>query len=217
MTYIYALVDPFTKEIRYIGKSIRPKARLTNHCNEKSITWRTNWIRSVLEKGERPELCILQSLNDKEDWQKAEMAWIKKGREIGWKLTNCTDGGDGVVNLPGEIKQKMAQTWVGRKHSEKTKKLIGEKSKGRKHSEASKLRMKKLMTGRKITWKDKLQKAISKLSNKEVLEIKQMLKNKVSQYIIADIFGVHQGTISNINTGKMYTHLNTKRRRRKDI
>jgi len=207
LIYIYALIDPFTKEIRYIGKSIRPKERLTNHCNEKSKTWRTNWIQSVLKKGKRPEISILQSLEDNEDWQKAEIQWIKRGKKLGWRLTNCTDGGDGLVNPPEEVKKKIAKTWIGRKHSEKTKRLIGKKSKGRKHSEKSKEHMRKLMKGRKITWNDKLKIVNCKLNADQIREIRRLLKERVSQYVIADMFEVHQGTISNIKNKKCYQHI----------
>ena len=162
MIYIYALVDPFTKQIRYIGKSVRPKERLTNHCNDKSVTWRTNWIQSILAKGKRPELLILQTLDDNEDWQLAESEWIKKAREMNWPLTNCTDGGDGLVNPPEEVRQKIITTWTGRKHSEETKILIGQASKGRKHTEEHKEHMRQIMTGREIAWRDKLSKPKSK-------------------------------------------------------
>lgn len=204
MIYIYGLIDPFTKEIRYIGKSIRPKERLTNHCNDKSTTWRTNWIQSILKKGKRPELIILQSLDDSEDWQKSEIDWIKKSRDMGWRLTNCTDGGDGLVNPPQEVRDKMIKTWTGRKHSEKTKKLIGEKSRGRKHSEEHKAKISKVMKNRDITWGNKISKSVSKLDENQIKEIRALLEEKVSQYVIADMFGVHQGTISNIKRGKCY-------------
>jgi len=207
MIYIYALIDPFSKEIRYIGKSIRPKERLTNHCNDHSTTWRTNWIQSVLKKGSRPVLLILESLNNNDDWQASETEWISKGRAKGWRLTNCTDGGDGLHNPPQEVKDKIIKTWIGRKHSERTKKLIGEKSKGRKHTEESKRRMKKLMTGRKITWGDKLSKANSKLTDDQIHEIRKLINEKVSQYVIADMFNVHQGTISNIKNKKCYEYV----------
>lgn len=207
MIYIYALIDPFTKEIRYIGKSIRPKDRLTNQCNEHSKTWRSNWIQSVLKRGKRPQISILQSLENNEDWQEAEKEWIKKGKEMGWKLTNGTDGGDGLVNPSEEVRQKIIKTWTGRKHSEETKRLIGEKSKGRKHSEESKKHMSKLMKGRKITWGNKLKIANSKLNDKQIDEIRALLKDKVSQYVIADMFNVHQGTISNIKNKKCYEHI----------
>ena len=137
MIYIYALVDPSTKEIRYIGKTTQPKERLQNQCNDKSVTWRTNWIQSVLKRGERPELVILETLSDDSDWQTVEKEWIARGRKAGWRLTNCTDGGDGVVNLTGPSKDRLLRTWRGRKHTEETKRKIGQASRGRKHTAGS--------------------------------------------------------------------------------
>lgn len=209
MIYIYALVDPFTKQVRYIGKSIRPKERLTNHCNDRSITWRTNWIQSVLARGKHPELLILQTLDDTEDWQLAESEWIKKAREMNWPLTNCTDGGDGLVNPPEEVRQKIITTWIGRKHSYETKKLIGQTSRGRKHSEESKENMRKIMTGRKFTpeWLAKISKGNSKLTDAQVREIKRLLSDGMTGSLIADIFDVNKSTIYNIKYERFYGHI----------
>lgn len=204
MVYIYALIDPFSKEIRYIGKSTRPKERLANHCNEKAKSWRNHWIQSVLRKGKRPEISILETISKDSDWQAKEKEWIKIGREKGWKLTNCTDGGDGVVNLPKEIRDRIAKVWIGRKHSPESLKKIGMASRGRKKTAEMKEFMRNKMKGRKIEWKDKISASNKKLSPIQIEEIKKLLADKISQYVIADTYGVHQGTISNIKTGKFY-------------
>ncbi len=63
-SYIYALVDPFTDEIRYIGQSVTPKKRLLQHVSTE--TWyktrKTDWILSLREKGKRPALKILATV-----------------------------------------------------------------------------------------------------------------------------------------------------------
>lgn len=209
MIYIYALTDPFTGDIRYIGKSIRPKERLTNHCNDSSKTWRTNWIQSVLSKGLRPELLILEELDDDADWQTAERSWIAKGRECGWLLTNCTDGGDGLVNPPEEVREKIRKTWFGRKHKPESLIKIGQASKGRKHTEENKERMSRMMMGRIFNedWKRKISRNVAKLTDDQVREIRQMMADGISQYAIAEMYNVHQGTISNIKRGKCYTYV----------
>ena len=48
----------------------------------------------------------------------------------------------------------------------------------------------------------------SKLNEKNVLVIKEMLRNGVRQRIIANKFGVSQLTISAIKTGKSWVHIN---------
>ena len=45
-TYIYILIDPFTNQIRYVGKANNPKERYKNHknrCRDKN-THKRNWI-----------------------------------------------------------------------------------------------------------------------------------------------------------------------------
>jgi hypothetical protein len=202
--YIYVLVDPFTDEVRYVGKSIRPRERLANHCNEQSVTWRTNWIRTVLAQGKRPLLRIVQILDRDEDWRAAERDWIAGLKERGARLTNCTSGGDGVSGLPPEIRARMALTWTGRKHRPESLLKIGAASRGRVHSPESRENMRRQMAGRKHTWVDKVSRTLSKLTDEQVRQIRDGIARKVSQYALAEQFGVHQGTISNIKHRRSY-------------
>lgn len=57
--------------------------------------------------------------------------------------------------------------------------------------------------------KDKMSRDRSgkKLTSKEVLEIKDLLRERVSQYHIADQYSINQSTVSNINTGKYWSHI----------
>ena len=97
--YIYALKDPNTKEIRYIGKTIRPMVRLKQHVDEaknrKIISHKTNWIYGLLTNGQEP---IMEILKESDDWQKDEKELIAKHRSSG-RLLNIADGGEG----PGEV------------------------------------------------------------------------------------------------------------------
>ncbi len=47
----------------------------------------------------------------------------------------------------------------------------------------------------------------SKLTNKKVLKIRKLLKEGVLQYVIAKMFDVANITISNINTGRTWSHV----------
>lgn len=204
--FIYALIDPFTGEIRYIGKSVRPKERLTNQCNEHSNTYRCHWIQSVLMKGKRPIQIILEELDCNVNWQEREKYWIAYGKDQGWKLTNTTDGGDGVLNLSGESKERMLKTWKGRKHKPETLLKIGAASKGRKFSEESLRKKSEKMKGRIFSPEhlDKIRKSNQKLSDDEVRDIKKMLAAGIAQLIIAKKYNVDGGTISNIKRKLTY-------------
>ncbi|MBF0553237.1 MAG: GIY-YIG nuclease family protein [Nitrospirae bacterium] len=63
--FIYALVDPISIEMRYIGKSTNPHKRLSRHLIDKQRTHKTSWIQSLRNKGLKPIYCIL------EQWRKS--------------------------------------------------------------------------------------------------------------------------------------------------
>jgi group I intron endonuclease len=167
--YIYGLVDPESNQVRYIGKSIKPMQRLQNHMNDKSKCHRANWLQSLKAKGLKPELVIFEMIEGSDDWswQESEKYWIKRGKSLGWPLTNNTDGGDGVVNLPPETKEKMRKTWLGRKHKPETLIKLSKASKGRVKTKEMRDAMSEKMKGRKITWGDKVSEATRKFSKEQ--------------------------------------------------
>lgn len=94
-TFIYALKDPETHLIRYVGKANDPQIRLRKHLKEKYKSIKNSWLQSLKAKGLIPELMILEEVPVSQ-WQEQERYWIAYGREQGWLLVNGTDGGDGV-------------------------------------------------------------------------------------------------------------------------
>lgn len=99
MIYIYALVDPRNFMIRYIGVTGKcAKIRLCEHID--SAKYGSNyhvhkWIRVLLRCGVQPMIHVLD-VTIKEDASLVECAWIHYYRyELGIKLTNMTDGGEG--------------------------------------------------------------------------------------------------------------------------
>lgn len=111
-TFIYALCEPGAGTVRYIGKTARPKQRLTEHLRDsiKTKTHLGNWLRSL---GMRPEMEILDEVTDSQGafW---EREYIRVFRALGLTLVNGTDGGDGVTMTP-EIRGKISATLTGRK------------------------------------------------------------------------------------------------------
>lgn len=108
--FIYALVCPSTKAIRYIGKTKNLKSRLSAHI-AKAEGFHTNnhcanWIRSILDVGLNPEMLVICGVPDDGDWQQVESRVIAQYRSMGHDLTNLTSGGDGFHDMPSEIVAK---------------------------------------------------------------------------------------------------------------
>lgn len=111
---IYALRDPRTKEIRYVGKTIDVESRIRSHRWEKQSsklhTYKINWLRTLKSE---PIFDVLQQVPYSK-WEKAERYWIAKLRKKGCRLTNFADGGQtSPVEGKGHTeasKQKMRQS-----------------------------------------------------------------------------------------------------------
>ena len=85
MTYIYALIDPVEKRVRYIGKSDNPTKRLRAHIYEamqinkfimNAPIWpRCVWIYRLIKNGAHPRVVILEECSD-DNWRETEDWWI---------------------------------------------------------------------------------------------------------------------------------------------
>ena len=90
---IYALSDPRTGEVRYIGKANNPCARLKSHIRDSR---RRNtpvycWIRHLHNSGIAPVMSVMEWA---QDWREAEKRQISAHRANGARLLNVADGGD---------------------------------------------------------------------------------------------------------------------------
>lgn len=95
---IYGLCDPSSGEIRYIGESQNPKARLSGHlaAPHHGNVALAEWFNQLKLRGAQPDLVILDR-----DSEWTERAWISFLRCIGADLLN---------RLPGHTKR--ARHWV---------------------------------------------------------------------------------------------------------
>lgn len=112
---IYALCEPDGGNIRYIGYTSNAKARYQNHLSPsilKRKSHRTDWIKSVLAKGKKPEMIIVCEYELAEELPMAEKVWVANYRILGCDLVNGTDGGD---------KPPVGISMLGKHHSEETK------------------------------------------------------------------------------------------------
>ncbi len=159
MVSIYVLKDPDSKEIRYVGKTIDPKRRLSQHIkdSQRRTAHVQCWILSLLSQGKNPVIEVIDEVPD-DLWESAEMGYIHLYRSRGTRLTNIGIGGDGGT-FTAEVRKKFSVLRLGRKFSDVTKKRmslskVGKPNYnwlGKKHSEASKEKMRLAHLGRKQT------------------------------------------------------------------
>lgn len=89
--------------MRYVGKSLNPKQRFTDHLREsRTGTFAVHsWIRGLAQDGHTPTLVILEEV-DASTWEETERRWIKHWHDrIGKRLLNMTEGGDCGPRLQG--------------------------------------------------------------------------------------------------------------------
>jgi hypothetical protein len=98
IVYIYALLDPDTDDVRYIGKTKNLAQRLSSHClssSKQSNPHKWRWIDKLKADGKKPKMLILDQC-EQDSWQESERHWIAHYRSIGARLTNIADGGLGT-------------------------------------------------------------------------------------------------------------------------
>lgn len=93
--YFYALKDPITFKIRYIGQTVNPGNRLRNHIYEakkNNKTHKERWIIQLLRKNERPIMEILwEEVMSAEEANSFETGLIQFYKDEGCDLTNSED------------------------------------------------------------------------------------------------------------------------------
>lgn len=86
-TFIYSLVDAFTQEVRYVGKSDNPEQRLLDHLKDTNNSAKLAWIQSLDVQGHKPKLVILEEVAVAVEFER-ERYWISYYWKQGHNLTN---------------------------------------------------------------------------------------------------------------------------------
>lgn len=141
--FIYALRDPRTDEIRYIGFSSRGMERpnehfLPGHYNgEKRKHYPLyKWMRKMISLGLVPRIDVLEYCATEAELPELETILVALHKEAGARLLNCTEGGDGTFGFKftDESKAKMSAARTGMKASDEHKAAISAGLTGKKKS-----------------------------------------------------------------------------------
>lgn len=176
-TYIYVLCEPDGETVRYVGKSVNPEYRYRQHVSRHELKrvpcYKSNWVLSLLNRGLKPVMHIIEEVAPGDDWPARERYWIEHYQAEGCRLTNSGYGGeDGNTgkHASEETKAKIRKAkehvsdetrarlsaamqgntnFAGHTHDEDTRQRISQKLMGHPVSDETRALWKQQRTGRK--------------------------------------------------------------------
>jgi hypothetical protein len=139
---VYALIDPRTERIRYVGQTMRSaRRRLRRHlapCYLTGTTRKEKWLRELVALGLEPRIEVLQACTTAAAMDVAERHHIASLRAAGEDLTNLARGGaDGGCPHTPESREKIRRALLGKPKSEEHRRRSGLASRGRRASDAT--------------------------------------------------------------------------------
>lgn len=161
----------------YVGQTIQPfKYRRTQHLNPNSTC--TALRDAIQEYGENAfDIILIENIESREELNRLEILYIKQYNSMYPNGYNLHGGGSRLNAVSDETRKRISEASRNRKHSPETKKKIGRSGESN---------------------------ARAKLSELEVIEIKNRLKKGEKQASIAKSYGVAFQTVSDIKRGKRW-------------
>jgi hypothetical protein len=132
--FVYALIDPLTKAVRYIGMTRKtPQVRLALHQKRARAGEQyhvSTWLRSLPSM--TPEILVLEEASA-DALASRERYWIKHYRAQGADLCNHTDGGEGQPGLrhSAETRKRMSASHMGKRPTPEQRQRQSEAAKKR--------------------------------------------------------------------------------------
>lgn len=201
---IYALRDPRTRQIRYVGKAQNPARRLQMHVSAFQLSYyqsRKNcWLKGLLAEGHSPQLEILDVVPAAEA-NAAEIRWIARCRADGAPLTNGTDGGDGGAITDPDAKARVRAAHLGKKLSDKTKAKMSASALRRCADEQERERLRSIGNGKPPVHHGE-KNPRTKLSDVQVRQIREHAAAGEDLGALAVEFGITAASVTQLVTGK---------------
>jgi predicted GIY-YIG superfamily endonuclease len=85
---VYALVDPRSQDICYIGITNHPERRMNQHINGEDNLRKQAWLQSLRTHGLRPTMKILETVTGQKEARRREEQWIAACEHVGIDLLN---------------------------------------------------------------------------------------------------------------------------------
>jgi hypothetical protein len=103
---------------------------------EKDRTHKASWLKSLAALGMRAQIETIEEMEGPDGLASAERFWISQFRALGFKLTNHTDGGDGMHGFSPsvETRRKLSVATKGRARPEEVRRHISEGKTGKRFS-----------------------------------------------------------------------------------
>lgn len=122
---VYALLEPNSDAVRYVGRSSSGLARPLNHWRCRQVREKPDavhsWVRELLARRKRPRVAVLQVLSPSDDvsekLDRAEAFWLKHFQLLGEPLLNSW--------LVDPFDEEPTPRRTGWRHSKLTRRKIG--------------------------------------------------------------------------------------------
>lgn len=206
--FIYALVDPRTLLIRYVGQTRVGMRRPESHnrrSNRSHNTYTSNWLLSLHKAGLAATIVILQ-ISTKPSLDTDEIWWIAFGRACGWPLTNHTDGGSGITD---DTIRRMSESNRGISTETRQRQVQTRKANGWIVTDATRAKISATLSGVALTSATKLkmsevhQRRLGTLLTPEQFDhIKKLKEDGHTQRSIAKALGLTSSLVHRILSGK---------------
>jgi group I intron endonuclease len=218
---IYKIVNLVNGKI-YIGSATYLKSRKSEHFNRlRKHEHHNQHLQRAFDKygEENFKFEIIEYVDDKEKLIEREQYWLDKtqcyNKDIGYNKRTKADSCIGLY-LSDETKQKISIANTGKKRTPEQTQKNREANTGKKQSQETIDKRVQKLTGQKRTklFKEQLSQDRmgssnpgSKLTEDDVIIIKQMLAQGINQSIIANKFNIVPSAISNIKNNKSWIHV----------